>query len=525
MCRKPSIASVPQFRIFGLLLVLGLWAGGWTGVASAQPEFLGEETVLLEDPDLSSTVASLAIDDGFLVATGRRLSGEVELQVLKLDDDGVPMATVGSVPSSAPFEAFLLDDGAGGALLVWREFLLSSPYRMAVRHFPADGEPGEVFELTQEPWVAGFAEVVPLASGQFLAVWRTQVPSNEDEPQTVQGRRFGPEGPVGPPFLLAGVESHLQSLEVIPGADGGFLVVWSIPGPFNGTTLKARRWKNGIAQPVVSIETLPFGVGTQPVGVPRRNSGFQLVWRGIDGQGHQKLQTVRLDGQGRPLGDPVPLVGPGPMIEFGRADVARNPIGRFWVVWPEDAPGTGDLMAQILDGDGLPQGAPFQVNQLVGSAESSPRVAIGRDGRALVTWIHDSTQLTGRVLSEFPEGACEPSPSTLCLGEGRFQVEVAWQSFDGATGVGRDTGFATSESGLLWFFGPNNWELLVKVIDGCANNGHFWVYAAATTDVAYDLRVTDTLTGDTRTYSNPLGQASPTVNDTSAFSACDKGPR
>ncbi len=48
----------------------------------------------------------------------------------------------------------------------------------------------------------------------------------------------------------------------------------------------------------------------------------------------------------------------------------------------------------------------------------------------------------------------------------------------------------TSDSALFYFFCTDNWELLVKVLDGCAINGHLWVYAAASTDVGYTLQGT-----------------------------------
>ena len=62
----------------------------------------------------------------------------------------------------------------------------------------------------------------------------------------------------------------------------------------------------------------------------------------------------------------------------------------------------------------------------------------------------------------------------------------------GGTTRSTGSGFArplTTDSGLFWFFAPQNLELLVKMVDGCSFcNGHFWVYAAATTDVEYHLR-------------------------------------
>ncbi len=118
---------------------------------------------------------------------------------------------------------------------------------------------------------------------------------------------------------------------------------------------------------------------------------------------------------------------------------------------------------------------------------------------------------------------CVGSDDTLCLrSEDRFKVEVDWQDFDGDRGRGRLVADGqSSQSGLLYFFRPDNWEMLVKIVNGCSNNGHFWVFGAATTNVAYSLRVTDTWTGTTATYENALGTASPAITDTTALATCD----
>ena len=115
---------------------------------------------------------------------------------------------------------------------------------------------------------------------------------------------------------------------------------------------------------------------------------------------------------------------------------------------------------------------------------------------------------------------CVAGPNTLCLKDNRFQVEVIWSDFGGGTGPATDAGLVSPDSGLFYFFSPDNWEMLVKVLDGCDITNHFWVFAAATTDVAYTLQVTDTLTGIVKTYDNPLGTASPAITDTNAFATC-----
>ncbi len=116
--------------------------------------------------------------------------------------------------------------------------------------------------------------------------------------------------------------------------------------------------------------------------------------------------------------------------------------------------------------------------------------------------------------------ACVPGPGRLCLKDGRFQVEVTWKDFQNREGSGSVVPCATSDSGLFWFFDPANWEMLVKIVDGCALNGRYWVFAAATTNVQYTLTVTDTSTGQTARYDNPLGRSAPATTDTQAFASC-----
>ena len=74
----------------------------------------------------------------------------------------------------------------------------------------------------------------------------------------------------------------------------------------------------------------------------------------------------------------------------------------------------------------------------------------------------------------------------------------------------------TSDSGAFWFFQPSNIELVVKVLDGRAINGHFWVFYGALSNVGYTITVTDTATGESKTYTNPEGHLA-SLADTEAF--------
>jgi predicted esterase len=114
--------------------------------------------------------------------------------------------------------------------------------------------------------------------------------------------------------------------------------------------------------------------------------------------------------------------------------------------------------------------------------------------------------------------SCTSTATSLCLGGGRFRVEVSWEA-GGSAGPGRVTS-AAADSGLFWFFSPENWELMVKVLDGCAVNGHHWVFAAATTDLHYLLTVTDLASGRVARYENPAGRPAAATTDTDALASC-----
>ncbi|HEX7183701.1 MAG TPA: hypothetical protein VF756_17850 [Thermoanaerobaculia bacterium] len=106
---------------------------------------------------------------------------------------------------------------------------------------------------------------------------------------------------------------------------------------------------------------------------------------------------------------------------------------------------------------------------------------------------------------------------------GRFCVAVTWTDFQGNNGIGRPVGHRSDTSGMFWFFSPDNWELSIKVLDGCSNNSHFWVMISGSTNVGYTVRVRDMLGHSSvgeRTYSNPVRRRARTVLDTRAFDGC-----
>ena len=115
---------------------------------------------------------------------------------------------------------------------------------------------------------------------------------------------------------------------------------------------------------------------------------------------------------------------------------------------------------------------------------------------------------------------CIASATVACLENQRFKIRVTWENFDEDIGDGTLVPSTADDSALFWFFDQENWEMLVKIVNGCGFNNHFWVFSAATTNVQYTLRVTDTQSGVTKEYENPLGNAADAITDTSAFATC-----
>ena len=117
------------------------------------------------------------------------------------------------------------------------------------------------------------------------------------------------------------------------------------------------------------------------------------------------------------------------------------------------------------------------------------------------------------------QAGCVSSDTALCVNGGRFLVEATWQTAAGAAGAAHAVRL-TSDSGYFWFFDASNIEVMFKSLDACSVNGRQWFFAAGVTDVAVEIHVTDTQTGEIKTYSNAQGTPFAPILDTGAFSVC-----
>lgn len=113
--------------------------------------------------------------------------------------------------------------------------------------------------------------------------------------------------------------------------------------------------------------------------------------------------------------------------------------------------------------------------------------------------------------------ACVPSAGRLCLGDGKFAAEVTWRDAAGNLRASEAVPL-TREAGYFRFTDPARPEVAVKLFDGRAINGHWWVYEGGLSRRAYRLTVIDLERGTRKVYDHPKGRFASRV-DERAFAA------
>jgi hypothetical protein len=104
-----------------------------------------------------------------------------------------------------------------------------------------------------------------------------------------------------------------------------------------------------------------------------------------------------------------------------------------------------------------------------------------------------------------PFAACAGGANTLCLLNGRFQVQAEYRDYAGNHGTASAVAI-TADTGYFWFFDSANVEAVVKMVSFCSgSSGNVGMYAGGLTDIEVKLKVLDTLFGTYREYTNPLG--------------------
>jgi hypothetical protein len=140
--------------------------------------------------------------------------------------------------------------------------------------------------------------------------------------------------------------------------------------------------------------------------------------------------------------------------------------------------------------------------------------------------VHNGTAVgAGLTVGVFPAiASCGSSTlGALCL-QGRFQITTGWRT-NPTPGTPIDGGgsvvVAGPNSGIFWFFSSDNWEVMVKALNGCGLNSRYWILSAATTNVFYRMEVVDVRAGQQKIYFNYPGPPAPALLDIAdGFATC-----
>jgi len=183
------------------------------------------------------------------------------------------------------------------------------------------------------------------------------------------------------------------------------------------------------------------------------------------------------------------------------------------------SPAVGQVVSFTDTSTGSPTSWYWAFGDGISSGLQSPThafPALGTFGVTLTASNTGGVQQVTKSVTVSAVAAC--TPAALCLVNNRFRVTASWQT---ATASGTGTAVQVlADSGYFWFFGSGAIEVVVKVVNGCVLNSRYWVFAGGLTNVGVTLKVTDTVTGVVRTYSNPQTTAFQPIQDTAAFATC-----
>ncbi|HEX3131588.1 MAG TPA: hypothetical protein VH394_29900 [Thermoanaerobaculia bacterium] len=415
--------------------------------------------------------------------------------------------------------------GPGRVLVVWGEQSQADVTQQAVRARFVDfqGAPlGPRFQIGEgSPYSAPGAACD--AEGNCWVGWLRQGTTS------IRARRFNLSGqPLGEEIRLdsPGDEGERWDIELTADGQGGFIASWwlgntetgppEVPLPPPNGQIRIRRVSaTGVLSEEIAIDpadtTYAYRDGAT---CPAPGGGFfaALARVRVDQDAPAELLLRRYDASGAPTG-PARIVAATETPHFIYNSIGNLVLDcgadRLLLTWIENEGVRTSMSGRLFNLSGEPMGAPFPIAEPTGRGTA----ALGGPDRFLAVWQtappSEAYDLVGRTF--------RTTANPLSLHGGRFQVEATFRDPRTRVLAPANPKPLTDDTGLFWFFDDSNLELVVKTLDACEVNGHFWVFAAGLTDVEAVITVTDTVSGDWQTYRNPPRTAFLPIQDTRAF--------
>lgn len=504
----------------------------------AQLPLGGEVTVSLTYPgDLPEPEVGVAGDGSFLVAWQNWGSAGALISARHFDAQAQPTSLpyyVESDPEAGNFEstpAIAADARSGALRIAWTSFGgIPSRHSVRSRLIATSGEP-EDGELVVE---GNGSAREPAFSLSGTARWPLAWSSSNYETNGIDvfAQLFVDDSPLGLPVQMnTETFGNFTSPQVASDPFGHSVVAWEAD-PSNHFEPVVRMQRLSLAGEKVGPELgVPIGAASLQFlcGVGMDSQGrFVVAWAQGDPveEGSLNVWAQRFAADGTALANAfhVPTENAGAQYD---CDLAVNREGDFAVVWKHYR-GTDedyyDLYLRAFRPDGSPYGDPVRVDEArdleIPWAAEHPSLSLNDAGVLVVAWEGGRYDRTDQqIFARKFVLPCSGAATSLCLGEDRFRLHADWWVGDWRTGDGRAFPLRTATGGF-WFFGEDNPELVVKVLDGCGSNGQHWIYAAGLTDVEVHLSVTDTQTGEIWSRINPYRQPFAPLQDIEALGGC-----
>ncbi|HEX3552166.1 MAG TPA: hypothetical protein VIA62_02935 [Thermoanaerobaculia bacterium] len=475
--------------------------------------------------DQFAPAVAVAPDGSFLVAW---TSGPVQppfrtdVFARAYDSAGNPQSgeiRVNTTTASSQERPRVAANATGQYMVVWNDDTIARARLLDSTGQPLSGE----MTLASGNQASPTPEVTADPAGGFLVVWLELATALDS--RRVHWRRFDAHG------QALGAEASLGTVGFVPPPRvatsplGGFLIVWSEGATgtdfFAFSNVRAQRL-DAAGQPVgaiLAVNESEVGALADPQPVFYADGSFSVLWTI-----HQLLFDV---GNLFARRFSPAVAATSPTVEFSAAEAVEGrlpaaaalPSGDTWVLWlkgglPQEP--DGGIFSGVFDPSWNLKGPISRINTYTAGVQTEPAVATSPAGDLVAAWASgdDRSHGIGGIngtqdgngfgvfAQRFTTASCGLDPGQLCLG-GRFSVGVQLTNpTSGAAGSGKPLSL-TGDTGAFWFFGPDNVELMIKVLDGRAVNGHFWVFYGALSDVEYTITVTDTETRQSKFYHNP----------------------
>ncbi|HEV3457863.1 MAG TPA: hypothetical protein VHG32_14965 [Thermoanaerobaculia bacterium] len=371
------------------------------------------------------------------------------------------------------------------------------PFTVSARVLDSSGQPvGAEIQLSPNGGTGAQPFVAASSSGGFVVSWIQY--SSFTTPGALTATVYSATGQaLTGPIAIGAVG---RNLGLVGLADGGFIAAWGAPG---GAGIAWQRFNAaGTAiTPAVQAVSVDFG---GPVLLAANPTGqIALGWMTTN-PALQAITSVVFQmygASGAALGPPITVAATVPSAKPVLGGLAVNLQGQTLVAWAVETETSAFPVVQLFDASGAPAGTPLSIEARLTGPNGPQAVIAENDGN----WNLIVGNLNDAFVQTLSAASCSPSALSLCLDDNRFRFDVQFSNpLTGATSAGNPVPLSAG-AGALWFFDASLPELVVKVIDGTAVNGHFWVFFASVTNVEFDLTVTDTQTAAQRIYHNAAG--------------------